>query len=74
VLFSCASAWRSFPRPVDKLSVVLVILFAAIFLGESLTPLKLLGGALIAVMSAGAGICITSRTIFHFGNLWCLPD
>jgi transporter family protein len=34
--------------PIDKLSVVLVILFAAVFLGESLTPLKLLGGALIA--------------------------
>jgi transporter family protein len=34
--------------PIDKLSVVLVIIFAAIFLGESLTPLKLLGGALIA--------------------------
>lgn len=34
--------------PIDKLSVVLVIVFAAIFLGESLTPLKLLGGALIA--------------------------
>jgi bacterial/archaeal transporter family protein len=34
--------------PIDKLSVVLVLVFAAIFLGESLTPLKLLGGALIA--------------------------
>ena len=34
--------------PIDKLSVVLVIAFAAVFLGESLTPLKLLGGALIA--------------------------
>lgn len=34
--------------PIDKLSVVLVLLFAAAFLGESLTPLKLLGGALIA--------------------------
>lgn len=34
--------------PIDKLSVVLVILFAAIFLGESLTPLKFLGGAMIA--------------------------
>lgn len=34
--------------PVDKLSVVLVILFAAAFLGERLTLVKLLGGALIA--------------------------
>jgi transporter family protein len=34
--------------PIDKLSVVLVILFAAMFLGEQLTPMKLLGGALIA--------------------------
>ncbi len=34
--------------PIDKLSVVLVIVFAAMFLGEHLTPLKLLGGALIA--------------------------
>ena len=34
--------------PVDKLSVVLVILFAAAFLGERLTPAKFLGGALIA--------------------------
>lgn len=34
--------------PVDKLSVVLVIVFAALFLGEALTPLKLAGGLLIA--------------------------
>jgi transporter family protein len=34
--------------PIDKLSVVLVILFAAAFLGERLTGLKLLGGGLIA--------------------------
>jgi transporter family protein len=34
--------------PVDKLSVVLVIIFAAIFLGERLTPLKIAGGSLIA--------------------------
>ena len=34
--------------PIDKLSVVLVILFAALFLGEALTPLKLAGGLLIA--------------------------
>jgi bacterial/archaeal transporter family protein len=33
--------------PVDKLSVVLVILFAALFLGERLTPAKGLGGLLI---------------------------
>lgn len=37
--------------PVDKLSVVLVIVLAWLFLGESLTPGKLLGGALI---TAGA--------------------
>jgi transporter family protein len=35
--------------PVDKLSVVLVIIFAAIFLGERLTPLKVAGGSLIAL-------------------------
>jgi transporter family protein len=34
--------------PIDKLSVVLVILFAAAFLGERLTLVKLLGGALVA--------------------------
>jgi len=34
--------------PIDKLSVVFVILFAAIFLGEDLNALKLAGGALIA--------------------------
>jgi transporter family protein len=39
--------------PVDKLSVVLVIVFAAVFLGERLTPLKMVGGSLIA---AGAVI------------------
>ena len=39
--------------PVDKLSVVLVIVFAALFLGERLTWTKALGGALIA---AGAVI------------------
>ena len=37
--------------PVDKLSVVLVIVFAWLFLGEKLTPMKGLGGALI---TAGA--------------------
>jgi transporter family protein len=34
--------------PIDKLSVVLVIVFAAFFLGESLTWGKTLGGLLIA--------------------------
>ncbi|HLH04315.1 MAG TPA: EamA family transporter [Bryobacteraceae bacterium] len=34
--------------PVDKLSVVFVILFAAAFLGEKLSALKLGGGLLIA--------------------------
>ena len=34
--------------PVDKLSVVLVILFAWIFLGEGLTAHKIIGGLLIA--------------------------
>jgi transporter family protein len=37
--------------PVDKLSVVLVILAAWLFLGESLTPQKAIGGVLI---TAGA--------------------
>ena len=37
--------------PIDKLSVALVILFAWLFLGESLTPAKILGGSLI---TAGA--------------------
>ena len=35
--------------PVDKLSVVLVIVFAAIFLGEKLTWVKAMGGGLIAL-------------------------
>lgn len=39
--------------PVDKLSVVLVILFAAAFLGERLSWMKAVGGLLIA---AGAVI------------------
>ena len=34
--------------PIDKLSVVLVIIFAAIFLGESLGAKTILGGGLIA--------------------------
>jgi len=37
--------------PVDKLSVVLVIVFAWLFLGEHLTLMKVLGGSLI---TAGA--------------------
>ncbi len=37
--------------PVDKLSVVLVIVFAWLFLGETLTPIKIAGGGLI---TAGA--------------------
>ena len=37
--------------PVDKLSVVIVIVCAWLFLGESLTPMKLVGGGLI---TAGA--------------------
>jgi transporter family protein len=35
--------------PVDKLSVVLVVLGAWLFLGESLTPMKIGGASLIAV-------------------------
>ena len=35
--------------PVDKLSVVLVILGAWFFLGEHLTPGKIVGGSLITV-------------------------
>ena len=42
--------------PIDKLSVVFVILFAALFLGESLTWKTALGGALIA---AGALVLAT---------------
>jgi transporter family protein len=34
--------------PIDKLSVVFVVLFAALFLGESLTARGLLGAGLIA--------------------------
>jgi transporter family protein len=37
--------------PVDKLSVVLVIIFAWLFLGESLSTVKIVGGVLI---TAGA--------------------
>ncbi len=35
--------------PLDKLSVVFVIIFAAIFLGEKLTPWTLTGAGLIAL-------------------------
>jgi transporter family protein len=35
--------------PLDKLSVVFVIIFAALFLGEKLTPWSFAGGALIAL-------------------------
>lgn len=35
--------------PVDKLSVVLVILGAWLFLGEHLTPLKMVGGSLVTL-------------------------
>ncbi len=35
--------------PIDKLSVVLVILCAWLFLGEHLTPLKIAGGSLITL-------------------------
>jgi len=34
--------------PIDKLSVVLVIVAAWLVLGESLTPMKIVGGGLIA--------------------------
>jgi bacterial/archaeal transporter family protein len=35
--------------PVDKLSVVLVIIFAWLFLGEHLNALKIVGGSLITI-------------------------
>jgi transporter family protein len=35
--------------PVDKLSVALVILGAWLFLGEHLTPLKIVGGSLVTL-------------------------
>jgi len=37
--------------PIDKLSVPLVLIFAWLFLGESLTPIKIFGGSLL---TAGA--------------------
>ena len=44
--------------PIDKLSVVIVILCAWLFLGEHLNPLKLAGGSLI---TAGAILVAFSR-------------
>jgi len=41
--------------PLDKLSVVLVMVFAAVFLGERLSPMALVGGGLIA---AGAVVMV----------------
>ena len=41
--------------PLDKLSVVLVMLFAVLFLGEKMSPLAMLGGGLIA---AGAVVMV----------------
>ena len=41
--------------PVDKLSVVLVMVFAVLFLGEKLTPMAVVGGVLIA---AGAVVMV----------------
>ncbi len=41
--------------PLDKLSVVLVMMFAVTFLGEKLSPFAILGGVLIA---AGAVVMI----------------
>ena len=35
--------------PVDKLSVVIVIICAWLFLGETLTPMKIAGGSLITL-------------------------
>ena len=42
--------------PIDKLSVVLVIVFAALFLGERLTPAKGIG---VLLMAAGAIVIAT---------------
>ena len=44
--------------PIDKLSVVLVILFAWLLLGERVGPMKLAGGGLIA---AGAVLVALAR-------------
>jgi transporter family protein len=35
--------------PIDKLSVAFVIILAALFLGERITPAKLIGGGLVIV-------------------------
>ncbi len=34
--------------PIDKLSVVIVIVCAWLFLGDSMSPMKVVGGGLIA--------------------------
>jgi len=41
--------------PLDKMSVVLVMVFAAVFLGEKLSPLAVVGGLLI---TAGAVVMV----------------
>jgi transporter family protein len=41
--------------PLDKLSVVLVMVFAVLFLGEKLSPAAMIGGGLIA---AGAVVMV----------------
>jgi transporter family protein len=41
--------------PLDKLSVVLVMVFAVLFLGEKMSPAAMLGGGLIA---AGAIVMV----------------
>ena len=41
--------------PLDKLSVVLVMIFAVLFLGEKVTPAAMIGGGLIA---AGAIVMV----------------
>lgn len=46
----------SLVAPVDKLSVVLVMIFGTIFLGETKTPLQWAGGALIV-----AGVILVTR-------------
>jgi transporter family protein len=44
--------------PLDKLSVVLVMVFAVLFLGEKLSPAAIVGGGLIA---AGAVVMVLAR-------------
>ena len=41
--------------PLDKLSVVLVMVFAVLFLGEKMTPAVVIGGVLI---TAGAVVMV----------------